>query len=339
MSLNNNQDSVTFELEYKGKNGSQIKLFGSDFVEKNKDKCKIIYNEKEYDLILYFKLDNNYNHNGHLKIRLIINNNITDISGMFFECNELLSITDLPVDNFNISDINKSFDGNNCNNYNEKSYNSYKIDKNETLYNDNLMLSSIQKNTNSPVYNEINEINELNYFKKNIFTNATSMSWMFYGCFSLISLPDISKFDTKNVINMSGMFNGCFSLISLPDISKWDTKNVINMSGMFNGCFSLISLPDISKWDTKNVTQMSGMFSRCASLISLPDISKWNIKNITNLCYMFSDCSSLISLPDISKWKHKNVTKMNRMLHNCSSLITNMKGMLNGCHNLLNSHH
>ena len=157
MSLNNNQDSVTFELEYKGKNGSQIKLFGSNFVEKNKDKCKIIYNEKEYDLILYFKLDNNYNHNGHLKIRLIINNNITDISGMFFECNELLSITDLPVDNFNISDINKSFDGNNCNNYNEKSYNSYKIDKNETLYNDNLMLSSIQKNTNSPVYNEINE--------------------------------------------------------------------------------------------------------------------------------------------------------------------------------------
>ena len=63
-------------------------------MEKNKDKCKIIYNEKEYDLILYFKLDNNYNHNGHLKIRLIINNNITDISGMFFECNELLSITD-----------------------------------------------------------------------------------------------------------------------------------------------------------------------------------------------------------------------------------------------------
>ena len=27
MSLNNNQDSVTFELEYKGKNGSQIKLY------------------------------------------------------------------------------------------------------------------------------------------------------------------------------------------------------------------------------------------------------------------------------------------------------------------------
>ena len=35
---------------------------------------------------------------------------------------------------------------------------------------------------------------------------------------------------------MSSMFNFCNSLKSLPDISKWDTKNVTNMSGMFSGC-------------------------------------------------------------------------------------------------------
>ena len=54
MSLNNNQDSVTFELEYKATNDSQIKLFDSSFIDKNKDKCKIIYNAKEYDLMEYF---------------------------------------------------------------------------------------------------------------------------------------------------------------------------------------------------------------------------------------------------------------------------------------------
>ena len=116
MSLNNNQDSVTFELKYKGKNVSQIKLFGSNFVEKNKDKCKIIYNEKEYDLTDYFKFDNNYNHNDSIKIQLRINNNITDISGMFFECKELLSISDLSVDNLNITE---SFEGNYFNNSSE----------------------------------------------------------------------------------------------------------------------------------------------------------------------------------------------------------------------------
>jgi len=47
------------------------------------------------------------------------------------------------------------------------------------------------------------------------------------------------------------MFSYCISLKNLPDIYKWDTKNVIDMSGMFYKCLSLNNLPDISKWDTK----------------------------------------------------------------------------------------
>ena len=35
------------------------------------------------------------------------------------------------------------------------------------------------------------------------------------------------------------MFNHCESLSSLPDISKWDTKNVINMAFMFDYCYKL----------------------------------------------------------------------------------------------------
>ena len=59
MSLNNNQDYITLELEYKATNEGYIKLFGSDFINKNKDKCKIIYNKKEFDLMEYFTFDNN----------------------------------------------------------------------------------------------------------------------------------------------------------------------------------------------------------------------------------------------------------------------------------------
>ena len=84
MSLNDNQGYVTFELEYKAINNNYIQIFGSDFVKRNIDKCKIIYNEKEYDLMEYFKIDNNYNHNDSIKIQLRINNNITDISFMFY---------------------------------------------------------------------------------------------------------------------------------------------------------------------------------------------------------------------------------------------------------------
>ena len=110
--------------------------------------------------------------------------------------------------------------------------------------------------------------------------NFVDISYMFFGCSSLLSLSDISKWDTSNVINMEYMFFGCSSLLSLPDISKWDTSNVMNMSNLFNNCSSLLNLPDISKWDTSNVKDISNIFARCMSLLNLPDLSKWDTSNV-----------------------------------------------------------
>ena len=82
-------------------------------------------------------------------------------------------------------------------------------------------------------YEIVTQYNVKNY-KNNILeikligiNNITDMSWMFSECSSLLSLADISKWNTNNVINMSYMFNECSSLASLPDISKWNTNNVI----------------------------------------------------------------------------------------------------------------
>jgi len=69
----------------------------------------------------------------------------------------------------------------------------------------------------------------------------------------------------NNITNMSYMFDKCSSLISLPDISNWNTNNVKNMSYMFYECSSLISLPDISNWKTNNVKDMHCMFDECSS--------------------------------------------------------------------------
>ena len=73
---------------------------------------------------------------------------------------------------------------------------------------------------------------------------------------------------------MSCMFRSCSSLKSLPDISKWNIKNVKDMSEMFFGCYSLISLPDISKWKKDKSCKMENMFFGCDSLKSIPDISQ-----------------------------------------------------------------
>ena len=112
-------------------------------------------------------------------------------------------------------------------------------------------------------------------------SQVTNMSYMFHGCSSLTSVPDM---DTSRVTNMSGMFRGCSSLTSVPDM---DTSQVTNMSPMFYGCSSLTSVPDM---DTSRVTNMSSMFYGCSSLTTVPDMHTSNASDVSR---MFYGCSSL----------------------------------------------
>ena len=199
----------------------------------------------------------------------------------------------------------------------------------------------------------------------------TNASWMFRGCSELLSLSNISKWNSQDLINMSHMFEGCnnlkninellllnthkvkdmsfifyecTSLESLSFIGKWDTNNAENMSYMFYKCSSLKSSKYISKWKTEKVTNMSYLFAGCSSLLFLPDISIWNTENVTDMSYMFFKCLSLSCLPDISKWKTGNVGTMKNMFTGCLSLtsfpdisnwninkVINIKNIFAGC--------
>ena len=77
------------------------------------------------------------------------------------------------------------------------------------------------------------------------------------------------------------MLRGCSSLLSLPDISKWNTNNVSLMSKIFNGCLLLSYIFDFDKiYKTK-------------SLSYLPGTSKIFIKTITGktifIYYLYDD--------------------------------------------------
>jgi len=176
--------------------------------------------------------------------------------------------------------------------------------------------------------------------------NVKNMSYLFYNCSSLSYLPDISKWNINNVKNMSYLFYNCRSIQFLPDISKWNTNNVINMSYLFYNCRSLKFLPDISKWNINNVTNMSGLFYNCKYLLSLPDISKWNINN-ANINNLFYNCESLLFLPDISKWNIDEIQNISYLFSNCKSLsylfdiskwnlksVTNMRSLFYNCESL-----
>jgi len=256
----NNEINITYNIE----NENRIRIFGEEFVQNNKDKCKIIFENDELELNEYFYIkDHNNNILNKLKIKLKYINNITNMSHIFDGCRSLSSL----------SDISK--------------WNTNNVTNMSSLFYDCSSLSSLRGiskwNTNNVTdmsymlfgCKSLSSLPDISKWNTN---NVTDMSSMFDGCKSLSSLPDISKWNTNNITNMSSMFSGCTSLSSLPDISKWNIKNVTDISSMFEVCSSLSSLPDISKWKIKNVIDMSYMFSECKKRLKIPTKFKYNYK-------------------------------------------------------------
>ena len=251
------EEDVYFEIVYKH-NKDKIRIFDNDFINKNKDKCKIIYKNKEYELKEYFEdIDNNYKNKEEISFILRINKNITDISYMFYNCVELLLIRDITNVNYSYKDsliINDMQNEINYSNENEENDEIFNQNKQNNLCKDlepDQISSSLSNITNknkdesisnnflpNNIYDEDNLINASEYYN---FYNVTNMSYMFWGCKSLISLPDISKWNTSNVTNMREMFYKCKSLISLPDIAKCHESDNIDTYYMINECFNLLN--------------------------------------------------------------------------------------------------
>ena len=212
------------------KSKDEIKIFGHKFIENNKNICKMLINNKEYEIsktIKYIDYDIN-KENDYLEIILTNINKITNMSSMFECCTNLYSIPDFSnLNTKNITNISGLFYG--CNN-----------------------LKSLPDISN---WNTSNVI-----FMNGIFANNSLLK----------TLPDISKWDTGNVITMGGMFYGCSGLEELPDISKWNTMNVKNMCEMFYNCSALKNVPDISKWDTKSLKAKNNMFFGCNNGLNIP---------------------------------------------------------------------
>ena len=98
----------------------------------------------------------------------------------------------------------------------------------------------------------------------------------FYKCTSLLSLPDISKWNTNNVINLINI-----------NISSLFTKNLTNSNGIFYNYNNLINI-DLSSFDTKNVENMNGILYDSNNYINIIiDLIFFDNKDVTNMNSMF----------------------------------------------------
>ena len=89
--------SHIFKLVYKINREKNIfiRIFDDIFVGRNKNKFRIIYNNKQYQLKHFFEeIEKNFTSLKEIKCKLRFFHNILKLSGMFSNCSNLISIVD-----------------------------------------------------------------------------------------------------------------------------------------------------------------------------------------------------------------------------------------------------
>ena len=271
---------------------------------------------------------------GLLSVDYLDTSNVTNMSGMFRQCEKLESID---LSHFDTSKV-ESMDGMfmECTNLTS-------INMTDTDYNSiNKIITELPTRT-ADSYGTLNVTGVDNYNNVNVNT-ANSKYWNieketfkiaeYTFNSSTDTLPtfnsdftyeytDVNNGDgtitrtiTSDALPTSISFSGKTGLVSL---SYLDISNITNMSYMFQNCISLTSI-DSSNWDTSNIFYMQYMFCGCASLTTL-DLSNWDTSNVTNMQGMFYGCTNLTSL-DLSNFDVSNVAFTTWMFYSCKALTS-----------------
>ena len=226
--------------------GKNIRLFNIHFIERNKNKCKIIIGgiEREIaDNISIKKLKKYGIKTTDKTFEVILKGETTDdMSYMFYYCNNLIKVDLSSFNTQNVTNISYMFSG--CTNLVKvdlSSFNTQNVKDMSSIFSCCTNLSKV----------------DLSSFNTQ---NVKNMSSMFYYCNNLSKI-DLSLFNTQNVANMSYMFSGCINL-SRVDLSLFNTQNTTEMFCMFSECKNL-SLIKIQRKDFSKIKKKSRNAKLC----------------------------------------------------------------------------
>ena len=114
-------------------------------------------------------------------------------------------------------------------------------------------------------------------------SKVESMNHMFCDNFKLRSL-DLSRWDVSSVKTIYSMFDDAQSLITIGDVSHWNTSSLIDAGGWLNYATSFVGdnsgRLDLSGWDTSNLKAVGEMFLK--TKIRSIDLSGWTFDSVTN---------------------------------------------------------
>ena len=151
---------------------------------------------------------------------------VTNICGMFTNCENLSSLPNLIWNTINIKDMGELFCG--C----KKLTDIKGISKWNTENVENM----------GAIFSYCEKLSSLKGLQNWNTSKVTSMYSMFEGCCSLSNLSELENWDTGNVSNMKEMFSGCKKLASLLPISNWNIEKA-GIAGIFYDCKKNLVIP------------------------------------------------------------------------------------------------
>ena len=185
--------------------------------------------------------------NGITGMKYLNTSEVTNMAGMFEECNVLTSLDVSHFDTKKVKNMADMFEG--CNELTALDVSGFDTRNVTNMYGMFAACSSLTA------------IDVRNFDTQKV----TNMSSLFFSCNSLTSL-DVSFLNTANVTNMVYMFGDCENLTSL-DLRNFNTTKVTDMSHMFAGCTNMRTICVGDGWSTANVTQSGYMFTSCTNLV------------------------------------------------------------------------
>ena len=244
------------KLVYDIKDEKAIIIFHPDFVETNKNSCKMIINNKLSLLTdRYEVIDENKK---LLKIKLLIlNNKKRYFSHMFHECKSLKEFHIISVEEeiSNLEDKNEKI----------KNKDSFADLNNQS---NNEILNSNNNNLTNTSNDAIKIYNKYNGLYGNSEKEHTNLSDEF-----LLFSNNTIKSQNNNHIQNNSFYENSFSFkswkIKRMNINESETKKYIikkdniivtDMRYIFYGCSSLLSITGLSKINTSNVIYMDHIF-------------------------------------------------------------------------------
>ena len=252
------------------------------------------------------------------------NTGITDYTGMFYQCTNLINITatDTPTFKPNTA-LSAMFEQ--CTGLTSIA-NISSWDLTNVVAINSLFLNATNFNGNVSTWNVSNVTNmssafaSASSFNQNLnswdISNVTNISNMFQ--FASSFNGNISSWNTSNVTLLAGIFQGASSFNQ--DISGWDVSGITNMQNVFSGATAFNQ--NIGSWDVSNVTNMIGTFANASSFNQ--NLNSWNTSLVTNMGSMFSGANAFNG--NISSWNVGNVTDMGAMFYQAYAFNQNISG-------------